>query len=360
VKRPGDGGDAELGAGPEFYLSVVPGLERIASSELQRAGAEVTGTRPGKVFFRYPGDPAAVLGLRSVMNVHAFIAEHHGCPSDAAASEWLTDRARQLDLAPAITASAHLREPPEKPSFRISATRTGEHDFSSLDVATWTGAAVEVSTGWRVDLERHDYDIEVELVGDRVLFGLRLGERWMQRRRKQAYHPASLNPTVAYAMIQMCGTDPQDVFLDPACGGGTLLAERAALAPARAIIGGDIWPQALECSRRNLDADATPALLVRWDARELPLCSGTVDRAASNLPFGHRIGRGRSVRPFYRRLMPEMLRVLRVGGLAALLTSRRRWMRLVIDDNPNCRRERMLRIVLGGKETFIFVVRRTS
>jgi 23S rRNA G2445 N2-methylase RlmL len=161
-------------------------------------------------------------------------------------------------------------------------------------------------------------------------------------------------------MIQMCGTDPQDVFLDPACGGGTLLAERAALAPARAIIGGDIWPQALECSRRNLDADATPALLVRWDARELPLCSGTVDRAASNLPFGHRIGRGRSVRPFYRRLMPEMLRVLRVGGLAALLTSRRRWMRLVIDDNPNCRRERMLRIVLGGKETFIFVVRRTS
>jgi 23S rRNA G2445 N2-methylase RlmL len=160
-------------------------------------------------------------------------------------------------------------------------------------------------------------------------------------------------------MVQMCGAEPNDVFLDPACGGGTLLMERDALGPAGALIGGDIWPPALEYARRNLYDSETEVLLARWDARELPLCSESVSRAASNLPFGHRIGHGPIVRGFYRRLMPELGRVLAVGGRAALLTSRRKWLHLVIGDTPGCHIERMVRIILGGKEAFIFLVRRT-
>jgi 23S rRNA G2445 N2-methylase RlmL len=360
VNRHIDGGEDPRQIQPQFYLSVVQGMERIAGAEARRAGAHVTGTRPGKVFLRYQGDVGALLELRSALGLQAFIAEHHGCPADAGASAWLHDRAREIAFEPALAAHASLREAPGQPSFRVTAARSGEHAFTSVDAAAWAGAGVQALTEWSVDLEHWHYHIEVEIAGDRALFGLRLGESWAERRRKPAHHPASLNPTVAYAMIQMCGTQSDDVFLDPACGGGTLLEERAALAPAEAIIGGDIWPPALEYARRNLRASGTEALLVRWDARELPLCSESVARAGSNLPFGHRVGHGPIVRSLYRRLVPEVVRVLVVGGRAALLTSRRRWLRLVIGDNPKCHCERTLRIVLGGKEAFIFVVRRVG
>jgi 23S rRNA G2445 N2-methylase RlmL len=294
------------------------------------------------------------------MDLYAFIDEQEGCPASSAASSWLRECSRRLDLHPALEVHASLGERSESPSFRVTASRSGDHEYRSPDIAAWTGAGIQTATGWRVDLTSHDYDIQVDLVGGRVLFGLRLGGSWVDRRRKPVYHPASLNPTVAFAMLRMCGAHPDDVFLDPACGGGTLLAERAAVAPARALLGGDIWPRALDYARRNLAAAEAPAMLVRWDAGKLPLRTGSVDQVASNLPFGHRVGRGPTVRDFYRRLIPELTRVLRSGARAALLTSRRRWLNLAIRDSIGCRRERSLRIVLGGKEAFVYVLSRES
>ena len=343
---------------PDFYLTVVRGLEQIASAEVRRLGASALGTRPAKVFLRFAQPPAALLDLRCSMHTYAFIAERSGCPPDASAQAWLEAAARELHLSPALAHHAALRGTISDPSFRISAARSGEHDYTSPEIAAWVGAGVQAQTGWRVDLEDYDYDLEVELVGDRALFGLLLGPRWQERRGKVAYHPASLNPTVPYAMIQLLGLEPDDTFLDPACGGGTLLTERAALGPTAMLLGGDIWPRALEYARLNLDAAGTPAHLLRWDAGRLPLRDESVTRVASNLPFGHRVSHGPAVRRFYRRLLPELARVLQPKGRAALLTSRHRWFREAAAGVLELHPERRLRIVLGGKQAFIFILSR--
>ena len=347
-------------AAPEYYLSVVRGLEEIAAEEARARGASHTSTRPGKVFLRWPRAPGELVSLRSAMNLYAFIAQQSGCPPDAAAEGWLRDFALQLNLGPALARHAALHGRPAHPSFRITAMRSGEHEYTSQQVAAWAGDGVRVQTGWKVDLEHYHYEIEVELVRDRVLCGLRLGPSWRERHKRVAFHPASLNPTVAYAMVRLVGASDDDVFLDPACGGGTLLTERAAAGPARLILGGDIWERAIGISRQNLAADETPAVLVRWDAGRLPLAEASVDRVASNLPFGHRVGHGPVVRSFYRRLLPELSRVLRPGGRAALLTSRERWLGRTIKDNPLLEREQSLRIILGGKEAAIFVLVRSE
>lgn len=309
---------------PGFYLTTVAGIESVAAEEVSEVGGRVVTTRSGKVFLCYAGDVQAVLGLRSAMNLLAFVEERSGCPPDRSAQGWFEDAGRELDLGPALKRHASVRPPPAAPSFRITASRTGEHDYTSPEIAAWVGTGVLEQTGWRVDLEHPDYTIAAELVNDRAIFGLLLSEGWQQRRRKPAYHPAALNPTVAYAMIRLCEHGPDDVFLDPACGGGTLLLERAAFGPARLILGGDIWPRALAYSRRNAAAFEVPASLVRWDAGRLALRSDCVSSVASNLPFGHRVGRAPSVRRFHHRLLPELARVMLPGGRAALLTSRHR------------------------------------
>lgn len=343
-------------AAPEYYLSVVRGLEEIAADEVRERGAPHINTRPGKVFLRWPLPPGELISLRAATNVYAFIAERKGCPPEAAAEGWLRDFARQLDLAPALTPHAILHGRPAEPSFRITAVRSGEHEYTSQQVAAWAGDGVRLQTGWRVDLEHHHYDIEVELVGDRVLCGLHLGPSWRERQRKVAFHPASLNTTVAYAMIRLVGVSDDDVFLDPACGGGTLLTERAASGPARLILGGDIWSPAIDISLRNLAAVDARVPLARWDARHLPLLQASVDRVASNLPFGHRVGHGPVVRAFYQSLLPELSRVLKPGGRAALLTSRQRWLGRAIEENPALCRELTLPILLGGKQVAIFLL----
>lgn len=348
---------------PDFYVTVVAGIEEVAASELSLFGADALSTRPGKAFFSFKQDPAPLLDLRSAMYLYAFIAEHTGCPPDRSAQPWFEDVARGLDLRPALAHHAALHGHTESPSFRITAARSGHHEYTSPEIGAWVGSGVRAQTSWPVDLEGHDYDIEAELVGDRALFGLRLSARWKDRRRKPVYHPASLNPTVAYAMISLLGSDPADVFLDPACGGGTLLVERAALAPSRLILGGDIWPTALDYATQTLAAAGVRAacgraVLARWDARNLPLAPASIDRVASNLPFGHRVGHGPVVRNFYRRLLPELARVLRPGGRAGLLTSRRRWLGRSLFDNPELRLDRRMRIILGGKEAYIFLVSR--
>ncbi len=55
-------------------------------------------------------------------------------------------------------------------SFRVTARRTGEHDFTSLDVERALGAAIVEVTGAKVNLREPEYVAYVEIRGDKVFF----------------------------------------------------------------------------------------------------------------------------------------------------------------------------------------------
>ncbi|PZS02444.1 MAG: hypothetical protein DLM69_04080, partial [Candidatus Chloroheliales bacterium] len=66
--------------------------------------------------------------------------------------------------------------------------------------------------------------------------------------------PGALNATVAYAMVKLTKPRPDDVFLNLACGSGSLLIERLATVRARLAIGCDIDRAALNHAAANLAA----------------------------------------------------------------------------------------------------------
>ena len=86
---------------------------------------------------------------------------------------------------------------------------------------------------------------------------------------READIPASLHPTLAAAAARCVPVDATDIVLDPFCGSGVLLAERALRGPYDRLIGGDIDLTALEAASQNLrgfnrviltHADAVPAM----------------------------------------------------------------------------------------------------
>jgi tRNA G10 N-methylase Trm11 len=85
-------------------------------------------------------------------------------------------------------------------------------------------------------------------------------------------------------------------------------------------LGGDLDQQALRAARANLARLGEPPL-IRWDARRLPLADEAIDRLICNLPFGVKLEKPEDIPQLYRRVLPQLDRVLRPGGRAVLLAA---------------------------------------
>ena len=103
--------------------------------------------------------------------------------------------------------------------------------------------------------------------------------------------PASMHPTAAAAILYAHRDlmDPEHSVLDPFCGAGTLLIERARIMGARSLTGLDISPAAWRIARTNLDNACLHAKVFNRDCRGYTV-KDKVHEIICNLPFGHRVG----------------------------------------------------------------------
>ncbi|MEA3403712.1 MAG: THUMP domain-containing protein, partial [Armatimonadota bacterium] len=324
---------------PVYFASLIAGLEFIVADELgeRMPQATVLGASRGKVFFAAPGDPSAGLDLLTIENLFAYVEQLQGISAGEDGLEVIRRRVAGLDLGSALATYHRLHGRAGRPTFRITAKRSGTHEYTSMDVAAAAGAGVQERYGWDVDLEDYDYDVRVYLTDDVALVGLRLSPEPLHRRGRIEHGAASLNPTVAQAMCRLANPQPGELFMDPMCGAGTILLERARIGGAALLVGGDLFAEPLAKAAENLQADGVGATLLQWDARHLPLRSGCVSRAVCNLPWGRRIGSHRVNRHLYPGFVRELARVLRPSGRAVLLTQEKRLITRLVDRNRRLR-----------------------
>jgi tRNA (guanine6-N2)-methyltransferase len=346
-----------------YYVTALGGLERIVRWEVSThlpgatLASDAEGGNRGRICFRYDGSPGDVLQLRSIENVFGAVEEFGGLPTDERALDVIQGKLAALDLGAALKLHERLHGPRPDPCFRCTSKRIGEHRYTSHDITAAAGAGVQERYGWRVDLENHDYDIHVDVTDDRCSIGLRLTTESLHQRTRVAHVPASLNPTLGYALCVLSDPQEGEVFLDPTCGAGTLPIERAAIGPAR-MLAGDIWPQPVEMAHRNFEAHDLRVGLCRWDARRLPLAPDSVDKVCANLPWGRRAGSHTVNKHLYPGLTREMARVLKVGGLAVMLSLEKRMMQRVVGRHGWLRVERTLPVSVGGLKPTIYLVRK--
>jgi tRNA (guanine6-N2)-methyltransferase len=246
-----------------------------------------------------------------------------------------------------------------KLGFRVIARIAGNHEFRRLDFqrAVERGIAERDDHSWRIAGDDADVEFWATLLGAEVFLAVRLvDERMRHREYKVAHRPGSLRASVAAALgwLSQPGTD--DFVIDPLCGAGTILIERAHLGRYAMLAGFDRDAGAIAAAQENIGPRYRPIGLAESDALRLPLVSGAATHLVTNLPWGTKYGSHGENRRLYPRLVEEFARVVRPGGRLVMLTAERMLMREVAN-RGFVRVESVRRVTILGAPAVIYLCR---
>lgn len=353
-----------------YLAHVVPGLEPVAREEMRETlGAvdvvrslERFDERTGMLVFRTDAPPAELLDLRTVEDVFVRAAWKEGIAhSRAGLSPVRTAVLRDPEVEAAVEVALRvLPKRRSKVSFRVIARKSGEHAFRRVDLQHAVERALgERFPAWRLVEDDAVLEVWVTLIGPLFVAGIRLSDNTMRGRTYRVESlPAALKPTVAAAMVRLSDPQEDDVVLDPMCGSGTILIERALAGRYALLLGGDSSADAVNAARANVGPRYKPIEIQQWDARRLPLEDRAVTRLICNLPFGKQIGTPEDNRTLYPALLGEWLRVLAPGGAMVLLTSERALMRRVLERAAGLSIMRQVPALVRGLQATIYVLRK--
>jgi len=212
-------------------------------------------------------------------------------------------------------------------SFRITTRRSGDHDFSSMDVQRRAGAALIDRYHLNVNLEQPECEVRVDVIDNRCLVGIQLTQQSLSRRKQRQYNPrGAIKSNVAYSLLRFArlfGELPAGRILDPFCGSATIPIEAAQMLPELQIDASDYSERAVKGARLNVDSAglSTRIDVMHRDMSDLPehYDANTFDAIVTNPPFGVRIGRGMNFLAFYIRFLDIAAHLLKSCGLLIFL-----------------------------------------
>ena len=357
--------------GPNLYIAhTQPGFEAIAADEIATriSGAReitrrVVPDRAGMtVFFAPAADKLGV--LRTAEDLFGLAGYRAGVGPENKELDKIRGVSREAPLVEAALVARVKVSPGTRAGrrlkFRVIARMAGEHEFRRVDFqrAVERGILERSDHTWRLQEEGADVELWATMIDSEFFLTVRLGDDAMRHREyKAAHRPASLRASSAAALAWLSEPRDDDVVLDPFCGAGTILIERAHLGRYAMLLGSDRDAAALAAARVNVGARYKPIQLENWDAGALPLGDASVNKIVTNLPWGLRYGSHGENRKLYPIWMREFARVLKPGGLMVMLTAEWRLMR-ELERTRKFAPSKIIRVSVLGKSAAIYVCRK--
>ena len=322
-----------------YYAQTMPGVEEIAWLEIRDRlkGARFQRTlfakeQNGIVVFDYPGPAQDLLRLRTTEDVFSQIAYHDDLTRLRRDLRQLGELVEKSEgVGRAVNDYLRIRRFSAPPTFRVISRQYGKFEYTRKELTATLWRALKARyPRWTPVADDAQVEFWANLLGSQFLLGARLSDRTMRNRfERQIELPAALRPSVAAAMVLLTEPGPGDIFLDPMCGSGTILYERIQAGPFGRVLGGDIDPERVDAARKNVRGsrkkpgagDTSLPDIRQWDARQLPLDAASVDKVATNLPFGKQLSRDLPPERLYPGVLAELERVVRPGGRIVLLSS---------------------------------------
>lgn len=273
-----------------YSIFVIGGLENIARQELNsRFGKtkefKIILRKPRRIVFQYMGNPRDLLSIRSAENL--FLVIRHipkitrSRSSLASIRQSLTRFNFEDVLGVCRQVGLRIKK---RVQFRVITRMAGFRNFQKRDLHQVV-ERVLIERGWKLTESNTGLDVWNEVYGDDAYISIRLSSTdFAQRSRKQVNLSDSIKPTLAYSMVRLSKPQPDDVFLDPMCGAGTILLERANSGRYKYLIGGDLSKNALDATLNNFGRQHQPCQFFLWNVQSLPLKPRSIDKIVCNLP----------------------------------------------------------------------------
>ncbi|XP_057316231.1 tRNA (guanine(6)-N2)-methyltransferase THUMP3-like [Hydractinia symbiolongicarpus] len=257
-------------------------------------------------------------------------------------------------------------------SFRVTATRTGTHQFTSMEAATHIGGGINDLLLWKVDLKHFDIEVVSNILDNSITLGVQLTKDSQSLRNITHFGPTTLKANISYCLLQLAGIQNGDIVCDPMCGGGSISIEGSISSAASFHVAGDNHEVAVQYAQDNFEAVCggqkdlaltnftLPFSVLRWDVYQLPLRTGCVDRIVTDLPFGKKIGSKERNVFLYPNALREMARICRPSGKAVLLTQHRQAMGRALGRTSWWKVQEKRMINMGGMNVTVYVLGRTA
>ncbi|MEN6479256.1 MAG: RNA methyltransferase [Anaerolineales bacterium] len=352
----------------------MPGLERIAWTEIRAHVAEASSDgfkvmpgRNGLALFQAEDLVSQLSRIRTAEDVFAVVLRLADIPWGREGLSIIEQAVARGDVVRQVERLADefalIKQRRDRLTYRLIVRLAGpEQPYRRSDLAHVVERALRRATRgrWQAVPEGEMVELWLNHFGYDALLGLRLtGSKMRHRDYQQQHLPATLRPSVAATMAWMSQPTADDVFLDPMCGAGTILIERALSGWHRLLLGGDIAAEAVAAAAENIGPRHKPRQLFHWDARTLPLASGSVTKVATNLPFGVQMSTPAELPGLYRQVIGELGRVLASGGIAVTLSSRGGLLRQFAQETGHFYSSTIVPVDVLGRSAQITVLHRT-
>lgn len=355
-----------------LLTTTMPGLGGVGRSEVEKLFGhdikfqELAKTRAYDLnLFKFEGAIDNLLLLRTVEDVFWVLAEIKLTGQTTDLQHLRSFRGHELVRAATLKRQLQGEKMKSHLTFRVvvQAEDAAWRKYRRVDMEKELVVTVaKQAPGWHLVPDDADVEIWAQQVNKRLIVSLRLSDSTLRHRNYYVVsRPAALRPTVAAALCLLSEPQDGDVFLDPMCGSGTILIERAMMGRYKQLLGGDIDPGAVSDAKENFGRKHKPWELKQWDARKLPIETESVNVVVTNPPWGRQIGENDNMALLYRELIREMDRVLVLGGRAVIITSQWELFNKSLTRNRNLKVIRSIKNVsVLGWHADIFVIRKEN
>jgi tRNA G10 N-methylase Trm11 len=135
-----------------------------------------------------------------------------------------------------------------------------------------------------------------------------------------------LRPELSYTLCLISGPDDNDIFIDPFCGYGSIPMARSLISPADMIFAADIDKENVRTLKLKSvrQKDGRPVFVKHMDALNMKTFEdGFADKIVTDPPWGIYENVGMDIEVFYYQMMQEFYRILKINGIAVILTAKK-------------------------------------
>ncbi len=345
----------------KYYVTTTSGLEDVTWEEINTRlkNVNLDEKKPGQLSFTYSGDHKNLLRIRSAEDIYVHIGTISGLTRsrNSLGDIFRAVSSFKLDDSLLIHKDLHGGKGRKRLTFRIYSSMASRHNFRRVDAQNAAVSALTKKYNWKLDLKSPALEFQMDLEDDVAQFGLKLTDERLRRWGYKVIHlPASLKPSIAQCMVLLSKPIPEDIFVDPMCGAGTIAIERAFAYPYQRIIAGDVEEMSTSSAKGNIHSSRKAIDLMLWNASTMPIKDQSVDKLVSNLPFGKLSGSHTENQYLYAIFFREMKRIMKIGSRAVLLTTERDLMRDIVSRHRDVKIEKQVNVELSGLKACIYVL----